>query len=134
MQPPVLNFHSSHAHRATKISKNHYNMINASKGNSLNVHRYSRNKQTNVTMKQTLHSKLLENVRNYGLKSPFLICTGFHPQSHLSHLRCTALKCNCIALCISLWVALHITLYTNILRCSGSSFLQLINCLINQGW
>ena len=47
--------------RATIVTPNHYNMTNASQGNSHNA-RNSQNKQTDSTVTQTMHLKFPENV------------------------------------------------------------------------
>ena len=55
-------------HRATEPAPNHYNIINATQSNYEQLIRnitHATKKQTNATIKQTIPSKLLENVTSH---------------------------------------------------------------------
>ena len=126
-----LRFSLSPRHRTKTFALNHYNMINATQGNSRNVD------ISHATIKQTIHLntqkikqwtqtlffRILTKLKPHRLKNPFQMYTGFHgpTQLHLA-LHYNALQ-HCIAACapialhdvldiaLKLLMLLHVTFY-----------------------
>ena len=73
-------FSLSPCHWATTVAPNHYNMINATQGNSHDACN-SRNQQANATIKQSIDvTRQYDNM--YRLKRSLQMHTGFHTPAH----------------------------------------------------
>ena len=96
-----LRFSLSPRHRTKTFALNHYNMINATQGNSRNVD------ISHATIKQTIHLntqkikqwtqtlffRILTKLKPYRLKNPFQMYTGFHGSNNCIWL-CITMHCN----------------------------------------